>query len=69
MAMSIVFRGFLCERWDKMAKQDEEVFLPVLYGNFLSQDVKIRKDKRIYASSIYADIVISKEHGNVKMIP
>ena len=67
--MSIVFSGFLCERWDKTAKQDGEVFLSVLYGNFLSQDVKTRKDKRIYASSVCAGIIISKEHGIVKIIP
>ena len=63
--MSIICRSFLCERWDKAARQD---FLPVLYGRFFSQDVKTRKGKTIYVSPVCARIIISKEHGLAEVI-
>ena len=66
IAMSIVFRGFLRERRDKVARKD---FLPALKGNFLSQDVETRKGKTIYVSPVCADIIISKEHRITEVIP
>ena len=64
--MSIVFRGFLRERRDKVARKD---FLPALKVNFLSQDVETRKGKTIYVSPVCADIIISKEHRITVVIP
>ena len=67
--MSIVFTGFLYERLDNTARQFGGIFLLVLLGSFLSQDVEARKDRTIVVSSVCADITISKGHGIEEVIP
>ena len=49
-------------------RQDGEIFLPSLHGNFFYQEVKTWEERTIYVWPVCADIKISKEHGTAEVI-